>query len=241
MLTKPKVSDVDRNKILEMARTKSVGEISKMLGVDGRVVSGIVSVASRLRKATVPAPLMPVPAPPPAPPPARDNFVGGRPAPGSFGGFTDPNRHVRYLVERMMPPDGLLGCHIESFSIEELGQTYGEGTYRISKHEPGRTMPVEYTQKVGPSYGRPRSTQHVDSMLWKVVPTAIVKESIMNRLEEAKKVVASVTMKMKKTNVDLPTVKGEIEFLRSTVNDVDASVEELLRQVRGEKLGRSSW
>ena len=93
----------------------------------------------------------------PVPPPSNDDFTGGRPVMGGSGGFTAAQQGVKYAVERMVPPDGLLGTHHGAFSIEELGQIYGEGTYRVTKHEPGRAVPVEYVQKIGPSYGGPRS------------------------------------------------------------------------------------
>lgn len=116
---------------------------------------------------SVPPPAAPYPAAPvehhrpqysqPVPPPSNDDFTGGRPVMGGSGGFTAAQQGVKYAVERMVPPDGLLGTHHGTFSIEELGQIYGEGTYRVTKHEPGRAVPVEYVQKIGPSYGGPRS------------------------------------------------------------------------------------
>ncbi len=120
-----------------------------------------------------PAP-QPAPAPAPLPPPqphytqpapqssaaavaVLDDFSGGRPIVGSSGGFAAPSSGVKYLVERVVPPDGLLGTHFGTFTVDELGQNYGEGTYKITRHEPGRAVPMEFTQKIGPSYGPSRS------------------------------------------------------------------------------------
>jgi hypothetical protein len=95
----------------------------------------------------------------PAPTPSaavQDGFSGGRPIVGGSGGFTGQSNQIRWTVERMVPPDGLLGTHYGSFTPEELGQTYGEGTYKITKNEPGRPVAMEYIQKIGPSYGHAR-------------------------------------------------------------------------------------
>ena len=62
---------------------------------------------------------------------------------------------VKYYVERTQPPDGLLGAHEGAFDIETLGKTYGEGTYKVTKVEKGRSA-MDFTQKVSPTYGPPR-------------------------------------------------------------------------------------
>lgn len=90
----------------------------------------------------------------------QDDFSGGRPVVGASGGFTGANQTVKYAVERIAPPDGLLGTHYGSFTIEELGQTYGEGTYKVTKHDPTQKFAVEHIQKIGPSYGTARSPNH---------------------------------------------------------------------------------
>jgi hypothetical protein len=90
----------------------------------------------------------------------QDDFSGGRPVVGASGGFTGANQAAKYAVERIAPPDGLLGTHYGSFTIEELGQNYGEGTYKVTKHDPTQKFAVEYVQKIGPSYGQPRSPNH---------------------------------------------------------------------------------
>lgn len=101
--------------------------------------------------------------PQPAPPSSistQDDFSGGRPVVGASGGFTIPGQVVKYQVERIAPPDGLLGTHYGSFTTEELGQNYGEGTYKVIKHDPAQKFAVEFIQKIGPSYGPARSTPH---------------------------------------------------------------------------------
>lgn len=90
----------------------------------------------------------------------QDDFPGGRPVVGASGGFTGANQTIKYAVERIAPPDGLLGTHYGSFTIEELGQTYGEGTYKVTKHDPTQKFAVEHIQKIGPSYGAARSPNH---------------------------------------------------------------------------------
>lgn len=90
----------------------------------------------------------------------QDDFSGGRPVVGASGGFTGANQAVKYAVERIAPPDGLLGTHYGSFTIEELGQNYGEGTYKVTKHDPTQKFAVEFIQKIGPSYGAARSPNH---------------------------------------------------------------------------------
>jgi hypothetical protein len=95
-----------------------------------------------------PAPVLPTAAP--------DDFTGGRPIVGASGGFTGAQQLVKYTVERIAPPDGLLGTHHGSFSVDELGMTYGEGLYKISRHEPGKAVAAEFTQKIAQSYGPTR-------------------------------------------------------------------------------------
>lgn len=90
----------------------------------------------------------------------QDDFSGGRPVVGASGGFTGANQTIKYAVERIAPPDGLLGTHYGSFTIEELGQNYGEGTYKVTKHDPTQKFAVEHIQKIGPSYGAARSPNH---------------------------------------------------------------------------------
>jgi len=108
---------------------------------------------------TMPKPPLGRPQQQPAPSPSTavsDDFTSGRPIVGASGGFTGGNQMVKYTVERLAPPDGLLGTHYGSFTVDELGQTYGEGLYKIARHEPGKAVAMEYTQKVGGSYGPSR-------------------------------------------------------------------------------------
>jgi hypothetical protein len=100
-----------------------------------------------------------MPAPQPSSSP-QDDFSGGRPVVGASGGFTGANQAVKYTVERIAPPDGHLGTHYGSFSVEELGQNYGEGTYKVTKHDPLQKWPTEHIQKIGSSYGEARSPNH---------------------------------------------------------------------------------
>jgi hypothetical protein len=100
-----------------------------------------------------------MPAPQPSSSP-QDDFSGGRPVVGASGGFTGANQAVKYTVERIAPPDGHLGTHYGSFSVEELGQNYGEGTYKVTKHDPLQKWPSEHIQKIGSSYGEARSPNH---------------------------------------------------------------------------------
>ncbi len=90
----------------------------------------------------------------------QDDFSGGRPVVGTSGGFTGAGQAVKYVVERIAPPDGLLGTHYGSFTIEELGQNYGEGTYKVTKHDPAQKFATEFIQKIGSSYGPSRATPH---------------------------------------------------------------------------------
>lgn len=85
-----------------------------------------------------------------------DGFSGGRSVLGGSGGFSNTSTAVKYTVERTVPPDGLLGTHYGSFSVDELGRIYGSGTYKVTKHEPGRSVPSEYVQTVSASFGEPK-------------------------------------------------------------------------------------
>lgn len=98
-----------------------------------------------------------VPFPPSQPQVARDGgFSGGRPVVADSGGFTNPQSELRWTVERIVPPDGVLGTHYGPLSIEEVGQIYGgESTYKVTKFENGRAM--EYTKRVGGTYGPPKN------------------------------------------------------------------------------------
>lgn len=100
----------------------------------------------------------------PAPAPSvADDFTGGKPIIGSPGGFTGERPLVKYTVERLSPPDGVLGTHHGSFSLDELGRTYGAGYYQITKHEPGKAMAVQFTQQISQSYGETRFPNNMGS------------------------------------------------------------------------------
>lgn len=101
-------------------------------------------------------PMHSVPSPQFQPQVVRDSsFSGGRPVVADSGGFS-PGGELRWTVERIAPPDGVLGTHYGPFSVEDLGQIYGEATYKITRQEP-RTTPMEFMKKIGPSYGPPRN------------------------------------------------------------------------------------
>lgn len=80
-----------------------------------------------------------------------DDFTGGRSVVSASGGLSQ----TKYIVEREVPSDGLLGTHVGSFFTEELGQIYGSGIYVITKQEPGRPS-QQFRQKVSESYGPPK-------------------------------------------------------------------------------------
>lgn len=166
----------------------------------------------------------------PAPP--KDDFEGGRPVIAAPGGFTSPLMDVKYLVERTVPPDGLLGTHLGRFSVDELGKEYGEGTYKILKYEPGRAVPIEFIQKVGPSYGRTRIPKvlHLDAgQKTPVIPTKMIEKAIVTRLTECREVLDSVMAKMKQKNIDPSVIKGEMDFLLPTIRDIGGLLGHLSR------------
>ena len=94
---------------------------------------------------------------PQSPSSTQDDFAGGRPVVGASGGFTGAGQTVKYVIERIAPADGLLGTQYGSFTIEELGQNYGEGTYKVTRHDPTQKFATEFVQKIGSSYGPARS------------------------------------------------------------------------------------
>jgi len=112
--------------------------------------------------------------PPPAAPPAmhsvplappvaaRDGgFAGGRPVLADPGGFVGSSE-VRWTVERIVPPDGVLGTHFGAFSVEDLGQNYGEGTYQVTRQDPqNRGAALTWTKKIGSSYGPRKAPKQV--------------------------------------------------------------------------------
>lgn len=100
----------------------------------------------------------PAPVPAQVPPPAvpvgpQDSFSFKNAGPS--GNFLSPGQAIKYMIERLVPPDGLLGTHTGILTPDEMGRIYGEGTYRVTKNEPGK-LPVVAEQVVAPSYGKPR-------------------------------------------------------------------------------------
>lgn len=94
------------------------------------------SLQTAAQPVPVSAPMRPVP----LPASARDAGFsgGGRPVQVDSGGFTSSFSELRWTIERIQPQDGVLGTHYGPFTLEDLGQIYGAGTYRITKQEIGR-------------------------------------------------------------------------------------------------------
>lgn len=231
-----KPDQTTKDRIIELARQgMPIILIATDLNLQGQVVSGIVSNARRrgllslpVNKAPQPQSVPRQPMPPMPPGFYQDNFIGGRPIVGGSGGFTAPSLEVKYTVERTVPPDGLLGVHYTRFSVEELGKEYGEGTYKILKHEPGRALPMEFIQKVASSYGQPRCPRSATPAS-SVMPTKMVERSILNRLMECRQVLDSATAKMKLKKIDPSVIKGETDFLLSTIKDIGSLLGHLSR------------
>lgn len=93
---------------------------------------------------------------PPQPTPA-DDLLGGRPVLGALAG-PGSGAIVRFTIDRIQPPDGLLGSvDAPSLSREEIGQQYGSGLYRVVRYETGKT-PMEYPQiRISDSFGPPKT------------------------------------------------------------------------------------
>lgn len=239
-----------KNLVIELARQGvSNVQIARDLNVHGQTVNGLVFNA-RKRGTLPPFPpkagpvLQPAPAPPKAapapqpPPPAinivRDDFVGGRPVLGGTGGFVAPSLQPKYLVERIIPPDGLLGSHIGSLTVDELGKEYGEGSYKIVRYEPGRAVPIEFMQKIASNYGRPRfPSQTAQKPSEAAAPTKMVKRSILNRLSECRKMLDSTTAKMRLNHCDVEALTMETDFLLYTMKDVRALIDRIPRNGNG--------
>lgn len=92
--------------------------------------------------------------PPPQSVASGDGFQFRNATPNA-GNFSFQNSSIRYTVERTVPADGLLGTHPHPFEPHDLGRYYGEGSYRVTKQEPGRPPQVADIQ-ISQSYGKPR-------------------------------------------------------------------------------------
>lgn len=164
---KPKLKKREKEQILELARQGyDAVTVSRQLNLDGQQVNGYISTCRN--HGLLPGGQPPPPEPPsggasmqqstqPAPqtqPP--DDFTGGRPIVGGSDGWSNPAQNVKYVVERIVPPDGLLGTHYGSFSKQQLGEIYGEGQYKVQRFEPGKPLPVEHVERVSASYGQPK-------------------------------------------------------------------------------------
>lgn len=89
-----------------------------------------------------------------SPPLPQDGFMSSRSS--TAYGFLGSGQTLKYLVERIVPPDGFMGSHAAPFSVEDLGRLYGEGTYKIVRQESGK-YPFELPpQVIGPAFGQSR-------------------------------------------------------------------------------------
>lgn len=96
----------------------------------------------------------------PAPQPSHsnpDDFSGGRAVVASSDGMTGASSGYTYTVERIAPSDGVLGTHYGSLTVDQIGQLYGEGTYKITRREANKPVAVEFTYKIGSNYGPSRA------------------------------------------------------------------------------------
>lgn len=192
------------------------------------------------QKAHQTIPVSPQSSPPQASPMIQpgDGFKDGRPVLGSSGGFTSPSMDVKYTVERTVPPDGLVGSHLGRFSVNELGDLYGEGTYKILKYEPGRPVPIEFIQKIAGNYGPTRHPRMANSVsrgsFLKGMPKKMVERSILNRLTECRDVLEASIGKIKGKEIDPAILKGETDFVLHTMRDVDSLLIHLARHQESE-------
>ncbi len=94
----------------------------------------------------------------PAGQPSADGFGGAwSPAPGYASGFNFNAPTRKYMVYRDEPrPDGLLGEHVDPFTEQDLAKTYGQGVYRVMRHDPGNPRPFQTVVRVSANYGEPR-------------------------------------------------------------------------------------
>lgn len=160
-----KLTDEDKQRILELhAAQVPVADIASELKVGTSQVTGFVSTQkyiSRQGAAPYAAPADPASPPeaapsaaPPSPP--SDGFTFNRPAPSvAGGGFNFSGQTTKYQVERIHPPEGLMGVHPAPFTLEDLCKQYGEGTYDIIRQEPSKP-PVSARHVVSSYWGGPK-------------------------------------------------------------------------------------
>lgn len=104
--------------------------------------------------------------PPPSPPPPPAGQSAPFPAPANGEGFNwrggpganfQFSQHaVKYVVERVVPNDGILGTHPHPFEVTDVGRIYGSGQYRVTKYEPGRPPVTSDIFTIAPTYGAPK-------------------------------------------------------------------------------------
>lgn len=160
--------------IYQMSREgMSIGDIAEQTGVRVPVVSGLIQTAKNQGKVPKTPPLSPEvrmsqpslppvvpsgaqPAPYGVLPTSVDSVRWRSSGPGSPGGFQFSNQQIRYFVKRIIPNDGLLGTHAHPFEIDDLGRLYGQGTYELTRQEPGKLPQVSDPISISQSYGRTR-------------------------------------------------------------------------------------
>lgn len=68
-----------------------------------------------------------------------------------------------YVVERVVPNDGVLGVHA-TLTMKELGLKYGKGSYKVSTSVPGgycqQPRRLEFKATIGRTYGPARVPDH---------------------------------------------------------------------------------
>lgn len=77
----------------------------------------------------------------------------------SQAGFSFSTNQIRYLVERIVPADGILGTHPHPFEPIDIARHYGSGTYKVTRQEPGRPPAVSDQFTIARSFGEPRFGQ----------------------------------------------------------------------------------
>lgn len=110
-----------------------------------------------------PVPHASYPPPPPAHVEPSDGWTEGRPVIGHSDGFTNNAQQVRTVVEREIPADGILGEIMGPVTKTQLCEMYGEGSYKVLRYEPGRSMPMEHRFRASAAYGQPRTPKRTSS------------------------------------------------------------------------------
>ncbi len=106
----------------------------------------------------------PQPAPQKAPGYDPSSFGFNFTAAGQAGSLNNYVSQPHFRVERTHPPHGHLGTHIGAYDPEQLGQTYGSGTYLIRLRLPSDSKEYICEQRVSENYGPPKfpAREHED-------------------------------------------------------------------------------